>query len=980
MPSDEVRRLETQGSIDEAASDVFKSEYFDTEFYRKESGVSGDRLSLVQHYLAAGEKSGLRPSLGFEPKFYTSTNKDLKNTRIQPLSHYIANGKVEARYTCAQDLERDAALVKRSGLIDNHVDIEAHLLGWRFGVRKCKDFDDHWYKTNYKIDGVVPIIHFIKTGKTEGFVGTKAVFDNRKTIIKPAFSPSYYAQRYRLDDLSDDELLENFMNAPLSDDKAPSPDFSTSFYLDLYPDLRSDLIYPLVHYLAHGLEEGREGAYSAQRYLRNGKMVFDRSKPTILVAVHESSRTGAPLLGWAIGRHLSEAYNVVFSIGRGGALLEAFARYSFLYSIGNVSADTQTYELDYLRTKYKLSAIIANSVEAAAIIAGGAQTNLPVLALIHEFAGYTFPRGRLASAVRSADVAIFPAAIVAEAAQHEIKSIYGAEARHVYTRVQGRLRDLPATSHAPRDMVPAELREFVGAQNETIKLILSAGAVQIRKGVDIFVQTAAEVVKRRQDVRFVWVGHGYDPDRDPAYSIWVKEMIDRLDLSQYVFFVPEQQDLETIFAETDIFFLSSRIDPFPNVAIDALCAGKHVVCFDRASGVAECLKEHPDLRGAVVEHCSPSAAAHSIDEALRDGSYQKSDIRIAACASSIFNFDAYISFLLEKVAEAGATKLGIVDEQERRKRESEHFDVSFYSGRQHPSYTDYRSKRDYIIGSVKRLHNLNPRAGFSENLARSRAENSLATTHRCVDLESIYSTNFTTLRFAVHVHLHYGELAASIEGLLSGSQVKMDVFITVTSALAATEASYAFRHFSLGHVDVHLVANRGRDVGPMLQKSMEERLSRYEVFLHIHGKKSIAIDASMGDRWRSFLLGTLVGKQNLAKCLSLFETDGLGLLFAEDRHNVGWGDNLVEAEALASRLMPVPKLPAGPYFPLGTMFMARPKVISALWALDLADKDYPVEPVATDGTIMHAFERILPAVCESQGLAWCTVRDPEYVW
>ena len=107
---------------------------------------------------------------------------------------------------------------------------------------------------------------------------------------------------------------------------------------------------------------------------------------------------------------------------------------------------------------------------------------------------------------------------------------------------------------------------------------------------------------------------------------------------------------------------------------------------------------------------------------------------------------------------------------------------------------------------------------------------------------------------------------------------------------------------------------------------------------------------------------------------------GLGLVFAEDRHCVGWSKNRPIAEALAARMQPPPTLPAWPVFPIGTMFWARPAALAPLWALGLKPQDLPGEPVAYDGTALHAMERMLPAVCEATGHSWCTVHREGAGW
>ena len=115
--------------------------------------------------------------------------------------------------------------------------------------------------------------------------------------------------------------------------------------------------------------------------------------------------------------------------------------------------------------------------------------------------------------------------------------------------------------------------------------------------------------------------------------------------------------------------------------------------------------------------------------------------------------------------------------------------------------------------------------------------------------------------------------------------------------------------------------------------------------------------------------------------LALFADDPrLGLVFAEDRHCVGWSKNRPIAEALAARMQPVPVLPEWPVFPIGTMFWARPAALAPLWALGLGPQDLPGEPVAYDGTALHAVERMLPAVCESTGHGWCTVHREGTGW
>ena len=54
-------------------------------------------------------------------------------------------------------------------------------------------------------------------------------------------------------------------------------------------------------------------------------------------------------------------------------------------------------------------------------------------------------------------------------------------------------------------------------------LVIGAGAIQPRKGVDLFVAVAALIKQQAPElnVQFAWIGSGYDPEHDLSVSIWL---------------------------------------------------------------------------------------------------------------------------------------------------------------------------------------------------------------------------------------------------------------------------------------------------------------------------------------------------------------------------------------------------------------------------------------------------------------------------
>jgi lipopolysaccharide biosynthesis protein len=105
----------------------------------------------------------------------------------------------------------------------------------------------------------------------------------------------------------------------------------------------------------------------------------------------------------------------------------------------------------------------------------------------------------------------------------------------------------------------------------------------------------------------------------------------------------------------------------------------------------------------------------------------------------------------------------------------------------------------------------------------------------------------------------------------------------------------------------------------------------------------------------------------------------LGLVFPEDPFLIGWEENLEIAQGLAARMDLRAPLPPTIDFPVGTMFWARPEALAPLLRLGLNLDDYPDEPLAEDGTILHALERLLPLVAEDAGYHYATTHLPRFV-
>jgi glycosyltransferase involved in cell wall biosynthesis len=112
-------------------------------------------------------------------------------------------------------------------------------------------------------------------------------------------------------------------------------------------------------------------------------------------------------------------------------------------------------------------------------------------------------------------------------------------------------------------------------------LVGGMGTVDLRKGVDIFLQVANQL-KTQKDIYFLWVG---GQNTETEYKIFQIDK-DRLELKNVVFQTSINNPLDFMDA-FDVFFVSSREDPYPLVVLEAAMLSKPIICFDKAGGAKD---------------------------------------------------------------------------------------------------------------------------------------------------------------------------------------------------------------------------------------------------------------------------------------------------------------------------------------------------------------------------------------------------------
>jgi glycosyltransferase involved in cell wall biosynthesis len=130
---------------------------------------------------------------------------------------------------------------------------------------------------------------------------------------------------------------------------------------------------------------------------------------------------------------------------------------------------------------------------------------------------------------------------------------------------------LPAASHA------AALHE------KHFPVVVFLGRVTFQKGPEYFLQTAAKVLRKNPDVRFVLAGHGDKLMHMITLAAQLK-ISSRVSFTGFI----QGDDIARLFGHADVYAMPSVSEPFGISALEAARAGVPVI-ISKQTGVAEVL-------------------------------------------------------------------------------------------------------------------------------------------------------------------------------------------------------------------------------------------------------------------------------------------------------------------------------------------------------------------------------------------------------
>ena len=162
------------------------------------------------------------------------------------------------------------------------------------------------------------------------------------------------------------------------------------------------------------------------------------------------------------------------------------------------------------------------------------------------------------------------------------------------------------TSHAVTHEMLIKLRSELGI-NPGDKIVFGCGTMDWRKGPDLFAEVADHVLKDMPRARFIWIGG----DNDGEASTRAQELAE----NPRIHFIGERDFPRDYLALGSAFFLSSREDPYPLVALEAADAGLPIVCFSDSGGMPEFVG---NACGRTVPYEDTHAATRALVEMLSD--------------------------------------------------------------------------------------------------------------------------------------------------------------------------------------------------------------------------------------------------------------------------------------------------------------------------------------------------------------------------
>lgn len=354
---------------------------------------------------------------------------------------------------------------------------------------------------------------------------------------------------------------------------------------------------------------------------------------------HDAHPHGAQFLLLNLARAYRQAGLLVkVVLLQGGELVKDYAEVAQVVELPDPATrrDEALRMLRGLRNEH-LEVAIANTTVSGSAVPLLQEAGYSPVALVHEMRSVYSQlnlRRQMRDLAEAGVPTIFPARIVRDQFQETL----GSALPQAGIRPQGLY-----LSPAPRnDADRAALRAEFGIATDA-PLILGAGYIDHRKGVDLFVRAVAAMLAAGLPAEAIWIGHA-DRDELPRVQALAKE----LGVAAHIHLPGRRPDPARFYAASDLFLLTSREDPYPSVVLEAMAASLPVVMFAGVTGAAD-LADRGLARAVAAEN--PDEMARAALDLLQGGAER--DAMVARASRHIAEDTGFTEYALDLLSFGG---------------------------------------------------------------------------------------------------------------------------------------------------------------------------------------------------------------------------------------------------------------------------------------------------------------------------------------
>jgi glycosyltransferase involved in cell wall biosynthesis len=357
-----------------------------------------------------------------------------------------------------------------------------------------------------------------------------------------------------------------------------------------------------------------------------------KNEPSVLFITPGASKVGGNifLLNFLKWMKQNSAIPFITIYGHGGAIEEEFAALGKAYRFEQDYENKNLLNRGLMRVSQKMSLrsrqivkklageniglIYSNAVTNYHILSALSYLDVPLVSHCHELESVIYRTGIDGFNETKKRTGRFVAA--SEAVKNNLVKNHAVDSSdidivHEFIPIQN-------YSDAELNTKRSRVRAQLGIPEDAF-VVGGSGTLYWRKAPELFILTAREVRKLTPDapIYFLWVGGAGKED----FKLFeVNFDVEKLGLQERVKFVPHTADPSDHYAALDLFFLTSREDPYPLVCLESAALAKLVMCFENSGGMPEFVEQDC---GAIVPYLDIEVAAKTIIQLYKNPSMTK---------------------------------------------------------------------------------------------------------------------------------------------------------------------------------------------------------------------------------------------------------------------------------------------------------------------------------------------------------------------